>query len=234
MDKWYLEEGITCLDYLSFPDGGIIFAFGTQNAKIIIRIDWEESPSFYQCTDAITAIKFSSDGYYMIATCINGHCYVFTFTNGGYFQYSPKEFVFDSESPADINLSDDNKMIILSGSRGTLYKVDLPEMKYRLAVQESDRFSLRYMSVIRTDQTKPDKKLVDGMVVLGNEMNYMMYVGNEGNLIVWKNLDQFQNRCGDVRFAHCGRISSLAVNKHQNTVLTLGNVDGTLKEWKGN
>lgn len=222
-----------CMDYLTFPDGGIIFAFGTVGGKILIRIDWEESPTFYQCTDKITSLKFSSDGYYMIATCINGHCYVFTFTNGGYFQYSPKEFIFDTESPVDINLTDDNKMIVLSSSRGTLYKIDLPEMKSRLAVQESDRFSLRNLSVTRTDPDKPDEKAVEGMMALGNEMNYMVYVGNEGNLIVWKTLDQFHNRCGDVRLAHCGRISSLAVNQYQNSILTLGNLDRTLIDWKG-
>lgn len=169
----------------------------------------------------------------MIATCIDGHCYVFTFTNGGYFQYSPKEFIFETESPVDINLTDDNKMMVLSTSKGNLYKIDLPEMKSRLAVQESDRFTLSKFSATRTDPAKPDQKDVTAMLALGNDLNYMVYVGSEGNLIVWKSLEQFKQRCGDVRLAHCGRISSLAVNKHQNTILTLGALDNSLIEWAG-
>lgn len=234
VDKWYIEDGINSLDHLCFPDGGIIFAFGTSTGKLLTRIDWEELPSSYDCRSMITAVKFSSDGYYMIATCLDKHLYVFTFSNGSYFQFPPKELTFSSEIPMSINLTDGNKMVLLSGHKGGLYKIDLPEMKYRTSVQESDRFVIKSLTISLTDENRPDRQVIEALTIMGNDLNYIILAGKEGDISVWKNLFEVQRGCGEARRHHCGMINSVAVSQYQNNLVTLGAFDGCLIDWQGN
>lgn len=221
------------MDFLTFPDGGIIFAFGTVTGKLLIRIDWEELPSAFECKSTVTAVKFSSDGYYMIASCIDGRVYLFTFSNGSYFQFPPRELAFDSEAAVDLALTDDNKGLLLVGNRGTLYKIDLPELKYRTAVQESDRFSVRQLLLCRSNPAKPDRHEPDGIAALGNDLIYLAFAGTHGDLELWRHAAELASGSGSLHSHHCGKISSMAISQYQNSLVTLGNFDGTLIGWKG-
>jgi WD40 repeat protein len=233
IDRWYIEEGINCIDYLAFPDGGIIFAFGTNTGKLLIRIDWEELPSAFECKSSVTSIKFSSDGYYMIASCIDGRVYLFAFSNGSYFQFPPRELAFESEAVVDMALTDENKILLLVGNKGTLYKIDLPELKYRTAVQESDRFSLKQLMLSQTSHDKPDRQEVSGITVMGNNLSYLVFAGAQGNLELWRQSSELDSGSASVHSHHCGRINSMSVSQYQNCIVTLGNLDGALIDWKG-
>jgi len=37
------------MDCINFEDGGTVFALGTISGKVYLRIDWEESPRWYDC-----------------------------------------------------------------------------------------------------------------------------------------------------------------------------------------
>ena len=58
---------------------------------------------------------------------------------------------FQSEMPTCINLTDDNRTMLVGTNAGLHYKIDLPEMKYRTVVQESDRFAVKSMAVGNRD-----------------------------------------------------------------------------------
>ena len=79
------------MDSLAFPDGGIIFAFGSAKGRIMLRFDWEEIPKSFECGKAVTDIRFSSDAAYLIAACENQKIFVFIYNNNSYFQFAPKE-----------------------------------------------------------------------------------------------------------------------------------------------
>ena len=76
---------------------------------------------------------------------------MFSFNNNSYFQFAPKEMIFQSEMPTCINLTDDNRTILVGTNIGLHYKIDLPEMKYRTVVQESDRFAIKSMTISNRD-----------------------------------------------------------------------------------
>lgn len=92
IDMWSVGDSITAMDSLAFPDGGTINAFGSAKGKILLRFDWEEIPKPYECSKAITDIKFSSDAAYLVAASENQHLYVFTYNNNSYFQDPPTEY----------------------------------------------------------------------------------------------------------------------------------------------
>jgi WD40 repeat protein len=231
VDRWYVEEGINAIDHLAFPDGGLIIAFGTSSGRILLRFDWEEIPSSFECKQAITSIKFSTDGYYLIVASLDQKLYIFTYNNNSYFQFAPKELAFQSEVPVSLSLTDDNKMILVGSHVGNLYKIDLPEMKYRTAVQESDRFAIKALSLTKADVTKGEAPAGEGIAVLGNDINFILETGRQGHLSVWKNQAEMRNNCGDVRYAHVGKVVGLALINYQDTILTLGGSDSTLIEW---
>lgn len=91
VDKWDVGEPVTCMDHLVFPDSGTLFAFGTSTGKVLMRIDWEEMPSSFECRKGITDVKFSSDGYYLIVACEDQFLYIFTNSSNSYFQFAPRE-----------------------------------------------------------------------------------------------------------------------------------------------
>ena len=85
MDIWSTGDGITSMDCVNLEDGGIVFGFGTVNGKVFLRLDWEESPRYYECAKPILDCKFSTDSYYFIVACEDNHIYVFTLNNNSYF-----------------------------------------------------------------------------------------------------------------------------------------------------
>lgn len=89
---WSVGDSITTMDSLAFPDGGIIFAFGSAKGRILLRFDWEEIPKSFECEKAVTDIKFSSDAAYLVAASESQQLLVFTYNNNSYFHFSPKEY----------------------------------------------------------------------------------------------------------------------------------------------
>lgn len=226
-----MGDSITAMDSLAYEDGGIIFAFGSAKGRIMLRIDWEEIPKIFNLEKAVTDIKFSSDAAYLIVACENQKLYVFNYNNNSYFQFAPKELNFDQEIPVSINFCDDNRVMIIGTNTRNHYKLDLPEMKNKNLVQESDSFNisllrLKYPSHIAnfSDKLSP--------ILLGQELKYIVAGDETGVVTLWKDEDQLDSNCGTLLRGHSSRIRYLAVTKHQDFLYTLGYSDNTIIEWK--
>jgi hypothetical protein len=177
------------MDSLAFDDGGIIFAFGSSKGRILIRFDWEERPKGFECNKAIMDVKFSPDAAYLIAACENHHLYVFNYNNNSYFQFPPKQALFEEEIPISINFCDDNRVMIIGTSRRNHYKVDLPDMKNINSVQENDSFNVSLLCLRYPAHTKNYCKVISP-ILLGQEMKYIVAGDEHGVVSFWKDNEQ--------------------------------------------
>lgn len=55
--------------------------------------------------------------------------------------------MFEAEVPLSINISDDNKLIVVGTNMNNHYKIDLPEMRNRTLILENDRYAIKCMEL---------------------------------------------------------------------------------------
>lgn len=55
--------------------------------------------------------------------------------------------MFEAEVPLSINISDDNKLIVVGTNMNNHYKIDLPEMRNRTLILENDRYAFKSMAL---------------------------------------------------------------------------------------
>jgi hypothetical protein len=55
--------------------------------------------------------------------------------------------MFEAEVPLSINISDDNKLIVVGTNMNNHYKIDLPEMRNRTLILENDRYAFKCMAL---------------------------------------------------------------------------------------
>lgn len=156
---------------------------------------------------------------------------MFIYNNNSYFQFAPRELHFEHEIPVAINFCDDNRVMIIGTNHRNHYKLDLPEMKNKNLVQESDNFNvsllnLRYPSHVTnfSDRLSP--------VLLGQELKYIVSADENGIITLWKDAEQLESNCGGLLRGHSSKIVSMAVTKHQDYLFSLGYSDNTILEWK--
>ena len=104
------------MDCVNFEDGGTVFAIGSEEGILYMRIDWEESPRTFNCHKCIHDVKFSSDCFYLIAAVNDYHIYSFVQSNNSFFVMPPKKIQFEGEIPVSIDLVDDNKSFLVGTS----------------------------------------------------------------------------------------------------------------------
>ncbi|CAK79604.1 unnamed protein product, partial (macronuclear) [Paramecium tetraurelia] len=97
VDVWTIGDQISSMDCINFEDGGAVFALGTVSGKVYLRLDWEESPRWYDCKHQVNDLKFSSDTSCLVCAVQDAFVYVFFLNNTSYFQTAPKKIHFEGE-----------------------------------------------------------------------------------------------------------------------------------------
>lgn len=77
VDQWTVGDQIVSMDNVGSEEGGVVFAIGTAQGKIILRYDWEEYPKKFECQKPINCVKFSHDGVVLAATSGDSSLYIF-------------------------------------------------------------------------------------------------------------------------------------------------------------
>jgi WD40 repeat protein len=121
--------------------------------------------------------------------------------------------------------------MIVGTNQRNQYKIDLPEMKNKTIVQESDKFNVSLMCLRHPlNVSNFSQKL--SPILIGQELKYIVAGDESGVVTLWKDSDQLENNCGTLLRGHSSKISSMKVTKHQDFLYTLGFDDNAILEWK--
>lgn len=129
-----------------------------------------------------------------------------------------------------INFCDDNRVMIIGTNHRNHYKLDLPEMKNKNLVQESDSFNVSLLNLKYPAHTTNFSESLSP-VLLGQELKYIVSGNENGVITLWKDAEQLEANCGSLLRGHASKIISIAVTKHQDFLYTLGYSDNTILEW---
>ena len=237
IDKWSIGDSVTTMDCLSTEDGGIIFAFGTEKGKIVLRYDWEEFPKSFQCGKKILDIKFSPNCSHIVATSENQFIYIFRFSNGSYFEFPHKEIYLDKEIPISINFSFDFKSVIIGTNKKNHYKLDLPDSKntdYVKTIQlikEEERIHITKMKM-KYPIFSENKEINSVPLLFGQDIKLILGGDENGALIVWNNEEELSKNSGTLYFGHSSKIVDINISKNKDYLYTLAENDNALFEWK--
>ncbi len=77
VDSWSVGDKILSIDSANSEEGGIVFAIGTEQGKVILRYDWEEFPKKFETQKPINCVKFSNDGSILVAASADHNLYIF-------------------------------------------------------------------------------------------------------------------------------------------------------------
>ena len=171
------------MDCINFEDGGTVFALGTISGKVYLRIDWEESPRWYDCKHQINDLKFSSDTACLVCAVNDAFVYVFFLNNSSYFQTAPKKIHFEGELPICLDFVDDCKAFIVGTTMKNQYKIELPDLKSKNLLQENEKLNsttwvIRYP--IHTKENDKFKKESYLPVLIGGDVKIYICAGESG------------------------------------------------------
>jgi WD40 repeat protein len=121
-------------------------------------------------------------------------------------------------------------MIVVTSQRNQ-YKIDLPEMKNKTAIQESDKFNVSLLTLKHPQSTSNLDQRVSP-ILIGQELKYIVAGDESGVVTIWKDSDQLEHNCGTLLRGHASKISAIKVTKHQDYLFTLGHDDHAIFEWK--
>ena len=95
-DIWQIctSESITNIDAVCSDEGSCYVVCGSKGGKLYIRIDWEESPKYYDCGSEILDLKLSKDCSYLIVATSASSLLFFTQTNKNFT--SPRKLLFQN------------------------------------------------------------------------------------------------------------------------------------------
>lgn len=214
VDKWSVGDTISAMDTFINEDGGIVFAFGTKMGKIMLRFDWEEHPKHMEFQKPILHVRFSPNGTLLAALCENGYLYLFSNTNGTYFEFDPKEVYFDNEIPLTINFFDNSKAIVVGTSECNYYKLELPEVRNKDKIQDNEKFDVAN-AVLRYPLFDEKNYSKWNTFVCGQEQKFIAGGDENGLLYLWKDIDQLKQNCGIALRSHCSRITDIKVSSNK-------------------
>lgn len=214
VDKWSVGDAITAMDTFVSEEGGITFAFGTRGGKIMLRFDWEEHPKHLEFAKCILHMRFSPNGNLLAALCENQNLYLFSNTNGSYFEFDPKSFFFENEIPLSLNFFDNSKAIIVGTASANYYKLELPDLRNKDKVQDIDKFDistvvLRYP--LKSEQAVPRWNTF----LCGQQQKFVAGGDQHGFLFFWKDAHQLKTNSGVLIHAHTSMLTDLKVSTNK-------------------
>ena len=121
-------------------------------------------------------------------------------------------------------------MIVVTSQRNQ-YKIDLPEMKNKTAIEERDKFNVSLFSLKYPVNTSNFSQRLSP-ILIGQELKYIVAGDDTGVVTVWKDSEQLEHNCGTLLRGHSSKISSIKVTKNQDYLFTLGQDDNSIFEWK--
>lgn len=172
------------MDCVNFEDGGTVFAIGSENGQLFLRIDWEESPRSYDCYKYIHDVKFSSDTYYLIVACDNSLVYLFQLQQNSYFQSQPKHLTLNQEVPLSIDFVDDNKSFLIGTHLKNQYKIELPEVKTKNLQLENEKLNCTIWN-IRFPLEKDNYMQTTLPGIIGGDIKVLLAGGESGYIYFW-------------------------------------------------
>lgn len=120
--------------------------------------------------------------------------------------------------------------MIIGTNHRNHYKLDLPEMKNKNLVQESDSFNVSLLNLKYPAHTTNFNESL-APILLGQELKYIVAGNENGVITLWKDAEQLENNCGSLLRGHASKIVSISVTKHQDFLYSLGYSDNTILEW---
>ncbi|KAL4497254.1 hypothetical protein ABPG72_011189 [Tetrahymena utriculariae] len=253
IDMWQYDGEISSLDYLYSEKHGNIFAVGFRDGRINIKYQNKMkqelyTPEKYQNFDyrnQINDIRFSGDGNTLIAACKNNSLSIFSFSVTtqnfqekkeiitSFFAQDKKDIFLANEEPISIEFSDDNKSFLVSTAQN-LYKFELPDLKKKNLISESDEQINCTIWNTRYWQEREDHQIEDYYlpVIIGGDIKIFLAAGVNGYIHFWKDKYQLEQNCGGFLRGHSSRVSRLCMAKTQDFFFSLGSTDNTLIEWK--
>jgi hypothetical protein len=121
-------------------------------------------------------------------------------------------------------------MIVVTNERN-LYKIDLPDMKYKALITDHEKFNVSLLS-LKHPQSTSDFLQQLSPILIGQELKYIAAGDESGVVTIWKDSQQLDNNCGTLLRGHASKIASIKVTKHQDYLFTLGQDDHAIFEWK--
>ena len=121
-------------------------------------------------------------------------------------------------------------MIIVTSQRNQ-YMIDLPEMKNKRPIQESEKFNVSLLT-LKHPQNPSNYAQRLSPILIGQELKYIVSGDDSGVVTIWKDADQLENNCGTLLRGHASKIAAIKVTKHQDYLFTLGQEDHAIFEWK--
>jgi WD40 repeat protein len=121
-------------------------------------------------------------------------------------------------------------MIVVTSQRNQ-YKIDLPEMKNKTAIQESDKFNVSLLTLKYPQSTSNIAQKLSP-ILIGQELKYIVGGDDSGVVTIWKDSEQLEHNCGTLLRGHASKIAAIKVTKHQDFLFTLGQDDHAIFEWK--
>lgn len=121
-------------------------------------------------------------------------------------------------------------MIVVTSQRNQ-YKIDLPDMKNKTAIQESDKFNVSLLTLKHPQNTSNFAQKLSP-ILIGQELKYIVDGDNSGVVTIWKDSQQLEDNCGTLLRGHASKIAAIKVSKQQDYLFTLGHDDHAIFEWK--
>ncbi|CAD8183513.1 unnamed protein product [Paramecium pentaurelia] len=235
VDVWTIGDQISSMDCINFEDGGAVFALGTVSGKVYLRLDWEESPRWYDCKHQVNDLKFSSDTSCLVCAVQDAFVYVFFLNNTSYFQTAPKKIHFEGEFPICLDFVDDCKAFIVGTTMKNQYKIELPDLKSKNLLQENEKLNsttwvIRYPLSSSSNQNSKKEQYLP--LLIGGDVKIFLAAGEGGYVYFWRDREQLETNCGGFLRGHASNVSRLQMTKSQDVFYTVGTNDNTLIEWK--
>ena len=251
IDIFNTRTKVTAIDSITFENKAPMFAYGTEDGQILVREDWQEHPTSFQLqppsrinyessrVGRINDIKFSINGNELVAVTEKGYCYKFKLYNNSYFDindsYSKNQFELNSRAgvPLSINFTNDRKHVIITTSTREHFKVELQDFKSEQSIDDSN-FNISYLETKFSYNPKVRDNFKNVSCLLGQELKFVCSGDFNGNLMIWKNVNELNENCGVLAGGHSSQINSLCLSRNQDFLFSMGSNDRTIIEWKIN
>mmetsp|Transcript_34024 Transcript_34024/g.33184 ORF Transcript_34024/g.33184 Transcript_34024/m.33184 type:complete len:273 (-) Transcript_34024:1695-2513(-) len=231
IDVWNVGARVTALGCISLEEGGFIVAAGTNDGTLVIMQEWEKSaPRNQACgSKTLTDIKFSKNGGMIAVGSTDQYIYMLNYQHNDYVL--DQACKLDNGFPVSINFSEDSNKIVICTNQRKLLLLDAQTKQLIFKVEEVQQsfwssWIGRYPLITKSSTTAMIS------IVLGNLSNIASAGDENGNIYLWKNIENIKENVGLNFSGHTAHVQRIELTVDDRRLLTLGLSDHTLLQWK--